>query len=98
MARSRPHGFPTLARWHYRDEYELYLIVASSDKAFVGNCIGYFQPGHLVLTGPRLPHNWISPDLPEGGIAERDLVIQFQHNGRPAIESAIADYLRRFPY
>src|SRR5258706_2199608 len=74
------HGFPTpLARWHYHDEYELHLIVASSGKAFVGDYIGYFQPGHLVLTGPRLPHNWISLDLPEGGIAERDLVIQFPH-------------------
>jgi AraC-like DNA-binding protein len=72
------HGFPTpLARWHYHDEYELHLIVASSGKAFVGDYIGYFQPGHLVLTGPRLPHNWISLDLPEGGIAERGLVIQF---------------------
>lgn len=74
------HGFPTpLARWHYHDEYELHLIVASSGKAFVGDYIGYFQPGHLVLTGPRLPHNWISLDLPEGGIPERDLVIQFPH-------------------
>ena len=76
--RCLPHGFPTpLARWHYHDEYELHLIVASSGKAFVGDYIGYFQPGHLVLTGPRLPHNWISLDLPEGGIAQRDLVIQF---------------------
>jgi AraC-like DNA-binding protein len=72
------HGFPTpLARWHYHDEYELHLIVASSGKAFVGDYIGSFQPGHLVLTGPRLPHNWISLDLPEGGLEQRDLVIQF---------------------
>ncbi|MBX3655956.1 MAG: AraC family transcriptional regulator [Ramlibacter sp.] len=74
------HGFPTpLARWHYHDEYELHLIVASSGKAFVGDYIGYFQPGHLVLTGPRLPHNWISMDVPEGGLGLRDLVIQFPH-------------------
>ncbi len=74
------HGFPTpLARWHCHDEYELHLIVASSGKAFVGDYIGYFQPGHLVLTGPRLPHNWISLDLPEGGLELRDLVIQFPH-------------------
>ncbi|MFL6661448.1 MAG: AraC family transcriptional regulator [Rhizobacter sp.] len=74
------HGFPTpLARWHYHDEYELHLIVATSGKAFVGDWIGQFQPGHLVLTGPRLPHNWISLDLPEGGVALRDRVIQFRH-------------------
>ena len=74
------HGFPTpLARWHFHDEYELHLITATSGKAFVGDWIGPFQPGHLVLCGPRLPHNWISLDLPEGGVAERDLVIQFRH-------------------
>jgi AraC-like DNA-binding protein len=74
------HGFPTsLARWHYHEEYELHLIVASSGKAFVGDYIGYFQPGHLVLTGPRLPHNWISLDMPAGGVKQRDLVIQFSH-------------------
>src|SRR5688572_27074403 len=80
FVRCLEHGFPTpLARWHYHDEYELHLIVASSGKTFVGDYIGYFQPGHLVLTGPRLPHNWISLDLPEGGIPQRDLVIQFPH-------------------
>jgi hypothetical protein len=74
------HGFPTpLARWHHHDEYELHLIVATSGKAFVGDWIGPFQPGHLVLTGPRLPHNWVSMDLPEGGVPLRDLVIQFPH-------------------
>jgi len=72
------HGFPTpLARWHHHDELELHLIVATSGKAFVGDWIGPFDPGHLVLTGPRLPHNWVSMDLPEGGVAQRDLVIQF---------------------
>ncbi len=80
MIRCLAHGYPTpLARWHYHDEYELHLIVASSGKAFVGDYIGTFQPGHLVLTGPRLPHNWITLDLPEGGYPQRDLVIQFQY-------------------
>jgi len=80
IIRCLSHGFPTpLARWHYHDEYELHLITSTSGKAFVGDWIGQFHPGHLVLTGPRLPHNWVSMDLPEGGVAERDLVIQFPH-------------------
>jgi len=74
------HGFPTpLARWHCHDEYELHLITASSGKVFVGDWIGQFQPGQLVLTGPRLPHNWISMDVPPEGVPERDLVVQFPH-------------------
>ena len=74
------HGFPTpLARWHHHDEYELHLIVASSGKAFVGDWIGPFSPGHLVLVGPRLPHNWVSMDLDGAGVPQRDLVIQFAH-------------------
>jgi AraC-like DNA-binding protein len=74
------HGFPTpLARWHHHDEYELHLITATSGKVFVGDWIGHFQPGHVVLTGPRLPHNWVSTDVPDGGVPERDLVIQFLH-------------------
>jgi AraC-like DNA-binding protein len=80
FVRCLEHGFPTpLARWHYHDEYELHLIVETSGKAFIGDYIGFFQPGHLVLTGPKLPHNWISLDVPEGGVKQRDLVIQFQH-------------------
>jgi AraC-like DNA-binding protein len=80
LVRCIAHGFPTpLARWHFHDEYELHLITATSGKAFVGDWIGPFQPGHLVLCGPRLPHNWISMDVPESGVAERDLVIQFAH-------------------
>lgn len=80
LIRCLEHGYPTpLARWHFHDEYELHLITASSGKTFVGDWIGSFEPGHLVLCGPRLPHNWISMDLPAEGVAKRDLVIQFSH-------------------
>ena len=59
------HGFPNpLVRWHYHEEYELHLILQTRGKVFVGDYIGHFEPGHLVLTGPRLPHNWISTDVP----------------------------------
>ena len=87
FVRCLSHGFPTpLARWHYHDEYELHLITETSGKAFVGDWIGPFQPGHLVLTGPRLPHNWLSLDTPEDGVPFRDLVIQFDHE--PLVQSA----------
>lgn len=78
FVRCLEHGFPNpLVRWHYHEEYELHLIVATRGKVFVGDYIGQFEPGHLVLTGPRLPHNWISTEVPEGGVALRDMVLQF---------------------
>jgi AraC-like DNA-binding protein len=92
FVRCLAHGFPTpLARWHYHDEYELHLITATSGKVFVGDWIGPFQPGQLVLTGPRLPHNWVTMDLPEGGVAERDLVIQFTHDPLVQASQTIPD-------
>jgi AraC-like DNA-binding protein len=92
------HGFPTpLARWHFHDEYELHLITDTSGKAFVGDWIGPFEPGHLVLCGPRLPHNWVSLDLPEGGVAERDLVIQFAHEPIAKAAQAVPELAEVLP-
>jgi AraC-like DNA-binding protein len=89
LVRCLAHGFPSpLVRWHFHEEYELHLITETSGKAFIGDWIGPFQPGHLVLCGPRLPHNWISLDVPEGGSAGRDRVIQFRHE---PIERAAQD-------
>jgi AraC-like DNA-binding protein len=93
------HGFPTpLARWHYHDEYELHLIVASSGRAFVGDYIGRFEPGHLVLTGPRLPHNWLSSDSPRQGLAQRDLVIQFRHEPLQKASHHISELKQVLPF
>lgn len=74
----REHGFPCpLVRWHFHKEYELHLIVASSGKVFVGDYIGNFYPGTLFLTGPNLPHNWISQI--DGGevVPKRDMLVNF---------------------
>jgi AraC-like DNA-binding protein len=44
----------------------------------VGDRIDTFAPGHLVLVGPNLPHDWIS-DVPSGQKLEgRDVVVQFR--------------------
>ncbi|MDM0069110.1 AraC family transcriptional regulator [Variovorax sp. J31P207] len=89
LVRCLAHGFPSpLVRWHFHEEYELHLITETSGRAFVGDWIGPFHPGHLVLCGPRLPHNWISLDVPEGGATGRDRVIQFRHD---PIERAAAE-------
>ncbi|MFC3853827.1 helix-turn-helix domain-containing protein [Salinispirillum marinum] len=72
----RAHGADSdLVRWHFHPEYELHLLVSSRGQSFVGDYMGTFEPGCLVLTGPHLPHNWISQQDVSDGL--RDLVINF---------------------
>ena len=67
--------------WHYHKEYELHLILNASGQIWIGDYIGAFSHGHLVLVGPDLPHNWTSyaassPSQP----AQEDHVIQFSED------------------
>ncbi|OZG70467.1 AraC family transcriptional regulator [Hahella sp. CCB-MM4] len=74
----RQHGFPNpLVRWHYHKEYELHLITESSGKVFIGDYIGNFYPGNLILTGPNLPHNWVTLPVGDETYPNRDKVLNF---------------------
>ncbi len=72
------HGYPFhTVRWHFHPEYELHHVVATRGRYFVGDFIGEFEPQNLVLTGPNLPHNWVS-DLPQGvSVPLRCRIVQF---------------------
>jgi AraC-like DNA-binding protein len=53
--------------WHYHPEYELVLVTKSSGVRMVGDNVGCFDEGDLVLLGPILPHLWINdPDYING--------------------------------
>ncbi len=74
------HGWPTdLCRWHAHEEIELHLIVETRGKAFVGDYIGDFKAGDLFMTGPNLPHNWITDKVYSEAVATRDMLVQFSH-------------------
>jgi AraC-like DNA-binding protein len=88
--RAFAHGYPyCTVSWHHHPEYEIHLVTATTGHCFIGDFIGRFAPGQLVMLGPDLPHNWVS-DVPDGqSVAERCMVVQF---GRDFIERLLEHF------
>lgn len=73
------HDYPSpLARWNYHPEYEIHLTRKGPGKFIVGDYVGTFEPGNVVLVGPGLPHDWVSDVEPGEVLVNRDAVIQFE--------------------
>jgi AraC-like DNA-binding protein len=93
--RAWTHGYPhDVAKWHFHPEYEIHVIRSSTGKFFVGDYIGQFHPGNLVITGPNLPHNWISEIGPDEHVPSRDMVLQFS---RDAVQQMVAAFTELQP-
>lgn len=93
------HGWPTdLCRWHSHAEYELHLITDSHGKAFIGDHIGEFGPGSLYLTGPNLPHNWVTDDAPDASsFPLRDMLVQFSAESVHQLTHAFPEFREMGP-
>jgi AraC-like DNA-binding protein len=64
--------------WHFHHAFELNLVVKGTGTRFIGDHIGSFNAGDLVLMGPELPHTWCSdPALPRRRGVYQSLTIQF---------------------
>jgi len=46
--------------WHHHPEYELTLTLNSRGHRLVGDHLGEYDDGDVVLVGPNLPHSWCS--------------------------------------
>ncbi|MBC7942853.1 MAG: AraC family transcriptional regulator [Chitinophagaceae bacterium] len=85
------HGYPyETVRWHFHPEYEINYITHTSGQFYVGDHTGAFDSGQLVMTGPNLPHNWISDVPANATVPERCIVLQFS-------EKSILGGLAAFP-
>jgi AraC-like DNA-binding protein len=49
-------GESMINNWHYHPEFELLFIRKSAGTWLIGNHIGHFTSGDIVLIGPNLPH------------------------------------------
>ncbi|HEX7863807.1 MAG TPA: AraC family transcriptional regulator [Variovorax sp.] len=92
------HGYPyRTVRWHFHPEYEIQLIVETQGVYFVGDHVGHFEPGNLVLMGPDLPHNWISDVPPGQSVERRGIVIQFPASLAQGMAASFPEFQRIAP-
>lgn len=44
--------------WHYHPELELHYIIKGEGVQFIGDSVGNFNSGDMLLLGQNLPHTW----------------------------------------
>jgi AraC-like DNA-binding protein len=64
-------------QWHHHPEFELTLTLNSRGQRFIGDHIGRYDDGDLVLIGPKLPHTWFSAEKIDPSQPHRALVLWF---------------------
>jgi mannose-6-phosphate isomerase-like protein (cupin superfamily) len=64
--------------WHFHPEIELTCILRGEGTRLVGDHIGEYGPGDLVLIGPNVSHTWQSHDSGAGTTRRNQaIVVQF---------------------
>lgn len=72
------HSYPhPLAKWHHHPELEIHLIQSTDGRMMIGDQVCRYTPGTLVMTGPNLPHNFVSDTAPDLPVPDRDVLVQF---------------------
>lgn len=65
-------------QWHHHPEFELTLTLNSRGQRFIGDHVGTYEHGDLVLVGPNLPHTWASREKLDDGQPHVALVFWFK--------------------
>lgn len=78
-------------QWHYHREYELTLTLNSRGQRFVGDHVGAYDDGDLVLLGPNLPHTWASREKRVEGAPHVALVAWFRSEWIDSLVDAVKE-------
>ncbi|MFO1144598.1 MAG: AraC family transcriptional regulator [Amaricoccus sp.] len=81
-------------QWHHHPELELTLTLNSAGQRFVGDHVGSYTHGDLVLVGPNLPHTWASRGKLDASRPHVALVFWFR---REWLEAALAGSVEMQP-
>ena len=73
--------------WHQHPEYELTLTLNSRGHRYIGDDVGPYDDGDLVLIGPGTAHSWCSREAIEPGEPHVALVIWFTDEWVSALTS-----------
>ncbi len=79
-------------QWHHHPEYELTLTLNSRGQRFIGDHIGDYADGDLVLIGPNLPHSWSSRSKYNSDQPHRALVIWFTPEQIQALSKTFVEF------
>lgn len=77
--------------WHHHPEFELTLTLNSRGQRFVGDHIGTYDHGDLVLLGPGLPHTWSSASKVDPAGQHIALVMWFKPEWADGLTSMLTE-------
>jgi AraC-like DNA-binding protein len=74
----RLESFPF--EWHYHPEFELTMTLNSVGQRYIGDHMGSYENGDLILLGPNLPHTWCSQEKIEARRPHEAIVLWFSRD------------------
>ena len=77
--------------WHYHPEFELTLTLNSRGQRYIGDSVGPYDDGDLVLLGPNLPHTWCSAERIDGAHPHIALVMWFTEAWADGLTTPLAE-------
>lgn len=78
-------------QWHHHPEFELTMTMNSRGERFIGDHIGSYGDGDLVLVGPNLPHTWSSNDKVDPAQPHVALVMWFSPQWAATLADGFAE-------